>query len=143
MVDIDSMLNKHYKVIEDCLNNSSDIIRIMDLIVKEINELEEEVKNLVQSIPDKVFVAFQVTGAVSAIKAIQELYLEEVKERLENLNKDFSVYLDSLGKKRIINNLDKVLLLNLSKLLLDVTYGNTYSVNMLDRIENNEKRYYK
>ena len=143
MVDIDSMLNKHYKVIEDCLTNSSDIIKIMDLIVKEISELEDETKNLVQSIPDKVFVAFQVTGAVSAIKAIQELYLEEVKERLEILNKDFSVYLDSLAKKRIINNLDKVLLLNLSKLLLDVTYGNTYSENMLDRIENNEKRYYK
>lgn len=143
MVDIESMLNKHYEVIEDCLNNSSDIFKIMDLIVKEIKELEMEVKNLVQSIPDKVFIAFQVTGAVSTIKAIQELYLEEVKERLETLNKDFSVYLDSLTKKRMINNLDKVLLLNLSKLLLDVTYGNTYSENMLDRIENNEKRYYK
>lgn len=144
VVDIQDITNYHLDNIKEVLSRSSDIIKIMDAIIYELGEVEQDVKKIIDNFDEGLFSFFAKSGYLDLIKTIQIISMQEINNMLNELNNNFTLYLDELTKKRIINVLDKFIILELAKLLIDITFGNSASKYLIQKIESfEEKKYLK
>ncbi len=143
VIDIREIIDNHINKVSNFMINTSDIIKIMDFISEEINAFEIEIEKLVNSIDEEVFFILSLTGASDKLKEIEEKYLEEYQEVLIDINSDFSFYLNLLTEKRMIDNLDKVLLLKFTELILEFVYNTSNMKYMIKRLEDYKNKIYK
>ena len=136
---IKNLIDTHIEKVHDFIFETSDIIKIMDFIVDEINNLDREIKTIVDSFDDDLFYIFEITNSLDKIKELESSILELSLSKLEDIN----MYLDKLAEKRIINNLDKISLLSFTNLLMNITYTNCYTNYMLKRIDDYKEKTYR
>ena len=142
-LDIKELINSHIEKVHDFMFETSDIIRIMDFIMNEVNLLDEEIKEIVDNFDESLFFILEVMDLLDKIKELESGVLEVTLNKANEFNEDFSIYLNTLAEKRIINNLDKTILLSFTNLLMQITYTNSYTNYMTKRIDDYKSKIYR
>ena len=142
-LDIKELIDSHIEKVHDFMYKTSDIIKIMDFIMNEVNLLDAEIKKIVDNFDESLFFILEVMDLLDKIKELESGVLEVTLNKVNEFNEDFSVYLNTLAEKRIINNLDKTILLSFTNLLMRITYTNSYTNYITKRIDNYKSKIYK
>ena len=143
IVDIKEILDNHIDKVSNFMLQTSDIIKIMDFISAEINTLEIEIEKLIDGMDDDLFFLLTISGVSDKLKEIEGKYLEEYQKILIDINSDFSRYLNLLTEKRMINDLDKVILLKFTEVILEFVYSTSNMKYMIKRLEDYKSKIYR
>ncbi len=142
-LDIKELINSHIEKIHDFMFETSDIIKIMDFIIDEANKLDTEIKTIVDNFDESFFFLLAITDSLDKIKGLESMTLKVSLSKIKDINEDFKIYLDILSEKRIINNLDKTILLSFTNLLMHITYTTSYTNYMIKRIDDYKSKIYR
>ena len=143
IVDIKEIIDNHIDKVSNFMLQTSDIIKIMDFISAEINTLEIEIEKLIDGMDDDLFFLLTISGVSDKLKEIEGKYLEEYQKILIDINSDFSRYLNLLTEKRMINDLDKVILLKFTEVILEFVYSTSNMKYMIKRLEDYKSKIYR
>ena len=142
-LELKELIDSHIEKVHDFMFKTSDIIKIMDFIMNEVNLLDAEIKQIVDNFDESLFFISEAMDLLDKIKELENGVLEVTLNKVNEFNEDFSIYLNTLAEKRIINNLDKTILLSFTSLLMRITYTNSYTNYMTKRIDNYKSKIYR
>ena len=142
-LELIELIDSHIEKVHDFMFKTSDIIRIMDFIMNEANKLDREAKTIVDTFDDSFFFLLSITDSLDKLKNVENGILEITLDKVKDINEDFTIYLDMLSEKRIINNLDKVMLLSFTDILMNITFANSYTNYMTKRIDEYKSKVYR
>ena len=142
-LNLKELIGSHIEKVHDFMFKTSDIIKIMDFIMNEVNLLDAEIKQIVDNFDESLFFISEAMDLLDKIKELENGVLEVTLNKVNEFNEDFSIYLNTLAEKRIINNLDKTILLSFTSLLMRITYTNSYTNYMTKRIDNYKSKIYR
>ena len=142
-LNLKELIDSHIEKVHDFMFKTSDIIKIMDFIMNEVNLLDAEIKQIVDNFDESLFFISEAMDLLDKIKELENGVLEVTLNKVNEFNEDFSIYLNTLAEKRIINNLDKTILLSFTSLLMRITYTNSYTNYMTKRIDNYKSKIYR
>ena len=142
-LELKELIDSHIEKVHDFMFKTSDIIKIMDFIMNEVNLLDEEIKKIVDSFDESLFFLLEIMDLLDKIKELESGILEVTLSKIKDFNHDFAIYLDKLSEKRIINNLDKAILLSFTNILMHITYTNSYTNYMTKRIDGYKSKIYR
>ncbi len=142
-LNLKELIYNHIEKVHDFMFKTSDIIKIMDFIMNEVNLLDAEIKKIVDNFDESLFLILETMDLLDKIKELESKVLEVTLGKVKDINEEFTIYLDNLTEKRIINNLDKTILLGFTNILMHVTYSNSYTNYMTKRIDDYKSKIYR
>ena len=142
-LDIKELIDIHIEKVHDFMFKTSDIIKIMDFIMDETNKLDTEAKTIVDNFDESFFFLLSITDSLDKLKKVENGILEITLDKVKDINQEFTIYLDMLSEKRIINNLDKTILLGFTDILMNITFANSYTNYLIKRIDDYKSKIYR